>query len=120
MIRFYSDINASANTDVTGVYNTTSYRQDPTFILSAFRIVSAKGFSISLRTLSKLNKNKPLTAKLALMFFGINALSLIRLKKKIKYYLPIIFTPPRSSQSTCLQYAVFSKANTITSQGWSL
>jgi hypothetical protein len=115
MIRFCSDIKAFANTSVTGVYSITSCGQDPTFTLLAFGIVKlAGGFSISLRTLSRLNGNKPLVAKLALMFFSVNALSLIRLKREVKCYLLIVFIPPRSSRLTYSRYAIFSKANTTT------
>ena len=80
MIRFYSDMKPSADTGVTGVYSTMSCGQDPTSTLSAFGIVrSVGGFGICLSTLSRLNGNKPLAAKPALIFFGVNALSLARL-----------------------------------------
>jgi hypothetical protein len=80
-----------------------SYKQDLTFILLVFKIVIlVRGFGISLSTLSRLSRNKPLITKLALIFFNINALLLAGLKSKIKCCLLIIFIPPCSSQLTCL------------------
>jgi len=61
---------------------------------------SAGGVDILLSTLSGLNRNKPLAAKPALIFFGINALFLIGLYRKMKCSLPIVFIPPYSSQLT--------------------
>jgi hypothetical protein len=77
MIRFYSDIKASADTGVTGVCGSTSCRQDPTSTSSALRMAgSARGAGILLSTLSRLNRIRPLIAKPALIFFGVNALPL--------------------------------------------
>ena len=77
MISFYSDIKASADTGVTGVCGSMSCQQDPTLTSSALGIAgSAGGAGILLSTLSGLNGNKPLAAKPALIFFGVNALSL--------------------------------------------
>ena len=59
-----------------------------------------RGGGILLNTLSGLNRNKPLIAKLALIFLDINTLSLTGLYREVKYFLPIIFTPPYSNQST--------------------
>ena len=101
MIRFCSDIKASANTSVTSVYGFISYRQNFTFTLSAPGITnSARGAGIFLSTLSRLNGNKPLTAKPALIFFSVNAFSLIRLYKKVKCFLPIVFIFFYSSRLT--------------------
>jgi hypothetical protein len=47
-----------------------------------------------------LNRIRPLTAKPALRFFGVNAASLAGLYKAVKCSLPIVFTPPCSSRST--------------------
>ena len=52
---------------------------------------------ILLSTLFGLNKKKLLAAKLALIFFSINALSLTGLYREVKYFLLIIFIPPHSS-----------------------
>jgi len=101
MIRSYSDIKASTNTSVTGVYGSTSCRQDPTLTSSALRMAGlAGGAGILLSTLSGLNGNKPLTAKPALIFLGVNALFLTGLYREAKCSLPIVFTPPCSSRST--------------------
>jgi hypothetical protein len=101
MIRFCSDMKASADTGVTGVCGSTSCRQDPTFTSSALGIAgSAEGAGILLSTLSGLNGNNPLAAKPALIFFGVNALSLAVLYREVKCSLPIVFTPPCSSRST--------------------
>ena len=64
-------------------------------------LMSAKlagGFNICLKTLFELNGSKPLIAKPALMFFGINAIFLIRLKRIVKCCLPIVFISPCLSQ----------------------
>jgi hypothetical protein len=96
MIRSYSDIRVSADTGVTGVCSSTSYRQDPTFILSALGMAeSAGGVSILLSTLSRFNKNKLFITKPILIFFSVNIISLIRLYKEVKYFLSIIFISPR-------------------------
>jgi len=90
MIRFYSDIKASANTSVISICGFISCRQDLTFTLLAFRITSlAKRASILLSTLSGLNRNKLLIVKPALIFFSVNAFSLIRLYKEVKCSLLI-------------------------------
>jgi hypothetical protein len=101
MIRFYSDIKDSADAGVTGVCGSTSCRQDPTFTSSALGMAgSAGGAGILLSTLSGLNRNRPLAAKPALIFFGVNALSLAGLYRAVKCSLPIVFTPPCSSRLT--------------------
>ena len=46
MIRFYSDIKASADTGVTGVCGSTSCRQDPTFTSSARGIAGSANLSM--------------------------------------------------------------------------
>ena len=98
MIRFYSDIKDSADTGVTGVCGSTSCRQDPTSTSSALGMTgSAGGAGILLSTLSGLNGNRPLIAKPALIFLGVNALSLAGLYRAVKCSLPIAFTPPCSS-----------------------
>jgi predicted transcriptional regulator len=101
MIRFCNNIKDSINASVIGVYGFTSCRQDLTFTLLALKMASlAKGAGILLSTLFKLNGNRPLVVKLALIFFSVNALSLIRLYKVVKCSLLIVFTPPYSSQLT--------------------
>ena len=60
----------------------------------------ARGAGILLSTLSRLNGNRPLIAKPALIFFGVNTLSLIGLYRVVKYSLLIIFIPPYLSQLT--------------------
>jgi hypothetical protein len=75
MIRFYSDIKASADTGVTGVSSSTSCRQDPTFTSSALGMADSAELGILLSTLSGLNGNKLLAAKPALIFFGVNAIT---------------------------------------------
>jgi hypothetical protein len=112
---------ASADTGVTGVCGSTSCRQDPTLTSSALRIAgSARGAGILLSTLSRLNGNKPHTAKPALIFFGVNALSLAELYREVKCSLPIVFIPPYSSRLTWSRYAALSRVNGAISQGWSL
>jgi hypothetical protein len=101
MIRFCSDIKASADTGVTGVCGSTSCRQDPTF--TSGMAGSAGGAGILLSTLSGFNGNRPLVAKPALIFFGVNALSLAGLYREVKCSLPIVFTPPYSSRLTWLR-----------------
>jgi hypothetical protein len=101
MIRSYSNIKASADTSVIGVCGSTTYRQDPTFTSLALRMASStRAAGILLSTLSRLNGNKPLTAKPALIFFSVNALSLAGLYREVKCSLLIVFTPPCSSRST--------------------
>jgi len=98
MIRFCSAMKDSTNTGVIGVCGSTSYRQDPTFTSLTRGIASsASGAGILLSTLSRLNGNKPLAAKPALIFFGVNALSLAGLYRAVKCSLPIVFIPPYSS-----------------------
>jgi hypothetical protein len=100
MIRFCSDMKASIDTGVIGVYGFMSCRQDLTFTLSALGMAGAvKGAGILLNTLSGLSGNRPLVAKPALIFFGVNALSLAGLYKEVKCSLPIVFTSPCSSRS---------------------
>lgn len=92
MIRFCSDIKASANTGVIGVYGSTSCGQGPTLTSSAVGIAGiSTGAGILLSTLSGLNRNKPLAAKPALIFLGVNALFLAELYKNVKCSLPIVF-----------------------------
>lgn len=67
MIRFCSDIKASADTGVTGVCGSMSCRQDLTFTSSALRMAGSA---------DRLNGNRPLAAKPALIFFGVNAIFL--------------------------------------------
>ena len=101
MIRFCSDIKASADTGVTGVCSSTSCRQGPTLTSLALGMAGlAEGAGILLSTLSGLNGNQPLAAKPALIFFGINALSHVGLYREVKCSLLIVFTPSYSSQST--------------------
>jgi hypothetical protein len=101
MIRFCSDIKASADTGVTGVCGSISCRQDPTLTLSALGMAGlAEGAGILLSTLSGLNRNKPYAIKPALIFFGVNALSLAGLYREVKFSLPIVFTPPCLSRLT--------------------
>jgi hypothetical protein len=54
----------------------------------------AGGAGILLSTLFRLNRNRPLVAKPALIFFGVNALSLIGLYRVVKCSLLIVFIPP--------------------------
>jgi hypothetical protein len=76
MIRFCSDKKASTDTSVIGVCGPTSCRQDSTSTLSALGMASSVGGAdILLSTLLGLNGNKPLAAKPALIFFGVNAFS---------------------------------------------
>jgi hypothetical protein len=101
MIKSYSDIKAFANTSVTGVCGSTSCRQDLTFTLLALKMASfTRAAGILLSTLFKLNGNKPLIAKPALIFFNVNALSFTGLYKEVKCSLLIVFTLPCSSQLT--------------------
>jgi hypothetical protein len=60
----------------------------------------AGGADILLSTLSGLNGNRPLIVKPALIFLGINALSLAGLYRAVKYSLSIVFIPPYSSRLT--------------------
>jgi hypothetical protein len=77
MIMFRSDTRPCSDTGVTGVGGTSLWSQASTFISSAFMIVkSARGFGTLLSTLSGLNGNSPLAAKLAIMFFEVKAFSL--------------------------------------------
>jgi hypothetical protein len=86
---------AFTDTGVIGVCGSTSCQQDPTFASSAYGIAGlARGAGILLSTLSELNGNKLLAVKPALIFFGVNALSLAGLYREVKYSLPILFTPP--------------------------
>src|ERR1700724_41218 len=99
MIRFYSDIKASADTGVTDICSSMSCQQDSTFTSSAFEMAgSAREAGILLSTLSGLNGNRLLTAKLALIFFGVNAIFLVGLYREVKYSLSIVFIPPCSSR----------------------
>jgi hypothetical protein len=59
------------------------------------------GLGIELSTLSRLNRNKLLTAKLALMFLAVNAFTCAGLNREVKCSLLIALTPPRSNRSTC-------------------
>jgi hypothetical protein len=64
----------------------------------AFGIASlARGTGILLSTLFGLNRNKLLVVKPALIFFGINTLSLAGLYRKVKYSLLIVFISSYSS-----------------------
>jgi hypothetical protein len=95
---------ASTDTSIIDVYSSISCRQDPTLTSSALGMASsAGGAGILLSTLSGLNRNKPLIAKPALIFFGINALFLIGLYREVKCSLLIVFIPPYSSRSTWLR-----------------
>jgi hypothetical protein len=67
------------------------------------RVSLSSSFATVQSTLSGLNGNKLLAAKLAIMFLGVNARSLAGLYKEVKCYLLIILTPPRSNRSTCSQ-----------------
>jgi len=58
------------------------------------------GLGIELSTLSRLNGNKLLTTKPALMFLAMKAFTHVGLKREVKYFLLIILIPPRSSYST--------------------
>ncbi len=108
MIRFCSIIKASANTSVIGVigiYSSTSCLQDPTFTSSALRIAGlagGAGILLSTSTLSRLNGNRPLAAKPALIFFGMNAIFLAGLCREVKCSLLIVFTPPCSKSINLL------------------
>ncbi|XTI94266.1 hypothetical protein V2W45_1252525, partial [Cenococcum geophilum] len=67
----------------------------------AFRTVSlARGFYTPLSTLSRLNRNKPVTAHLAIIFLLVNALSYIGLYREVKCSLLTISIPPRFSRLT--------------------
>jgi len=71
-----SDVKASADTGVTSVYGSWSCVQDTIFtslVLGA--ITSAKGFGISLSTLSGLKGNKPALTHPARMFLDVSARS---------------------------------------------
>jgi len=75
LIILSSDARDSDNTGVTGI-SIDSYYRDSTLLL-ALRIVSLAGsFSISARTLSGLNGNKPLPLYTARIFFFVSAVSL--------------------------------------------
>jgi len=95
IIRFCSNIKSSTNTGITDIYNTLSCEQDFIFVSLTFRTIRllelVEDFDIYLKTLFELNKNKLFTAKLALIFFDINTIFLVELKKKVKYYLLIVF-----------------------------
>lgn len=88
MIRFCSDMKASANTSVTGVCGSTSCLGGPTSTSLTLRIAnSAAGAGILLSTFSGLYRNKPLAAKPALIFLGMNAFILAGLYRAVKYSL---------------------------------
>jgi hypothetical protein len=76
MIRFYSDMKASAETGVTGVCSTSSYGRGPSFPSAFGMISSAWGFGIFLSTLSGLYGANPHAAKPALIFLDVIAVSL--------------------------------------------
>lgn len=60
-------------------------------MLLAFGTVSlARGFYTLLSTLFRLNKNKPVMAYLAIIFFLVNALSHTGLYREVKCFLPTI------------------------------
>lgn len=103
MIRFCSDMKASADTGVTGVCGSASSRQGPITSSALGTAGSATGAGILLSTLSGLNGNKLLAAKPALIFFGVNALFFAGLYRDVKCFLPIVFTPSCSSRSTWLR-----------------
>jgi hypothetical protein len=101
MIRFYSNIKDFINTGIIGVCGSMSCRQDPTSTLSALKIAGlARGAGILLSTLFKLNGNRPLIVKPALIFLSINALSLAGLYRVVKYSLLIVFIPSYLSRLT--------------------
>ena len=97
LIRLCNDVRASTVTGVIGVIggcNTWSDGQDITLLI--FRIIFlAKGFGVYRSTLSKLNRNKPVTAHPAIMFFLVDALSLVGLYKEVKYSLLAVSKTPR-------------------------
>jgi len=101
MIKFCSNIKASANINIIGVYGSTSCLKDYISISSAYRIASlAIKADILLNTLSGLKENKLFTAKLALIVLSINTFVLTRLYRAMKYSLPIVFIFPCSSLLT--------------------
>ena len=99
-----SDVSPSDDTGVVGVGNAAYGRRDST-LSRAFGIVTDKlagfgGFNVSARTLSGLNRNKPLPLYTARIFLFMSALSLAELYRYVKCCLLTVPTPPRSIRST--------------------
>jgi hypothetical protein len=108
MIWFYSDTRVSEILGVVGirgvigVWSAESCEHDGTG--SDVAVVSAAGgIGMLLSTFPGLNGTRSHAANLALIFLGVKALILAGLYREIKCSLPIVFTPPRSSRSTCSQ-----------------
>jgi len=83
-------------TNVLGIAGASSYGQNLTFTLSEFGSMTlVGGFGVSLSTLSDLGGVEALAAYLAIMFFLVNAFSLVGLYREVKCSLPTMIAPPR-------------------------